>query len=223
MEKKINSDCDRIYRSRYPTTPPDSRTSYYSTEDDPSHSEEVDYDGVNDHLPNSGYYDSSYNNLTREPDEYDCDNYEPNHSTSEDDDADEYEEEDGEGYVCPTCGTHSQPDERDKFRGEDLHGRSDEYIRYINEMCEGSEFHVDAYIKRRNYAMCGGVNDHLPDACDEDIDEEDNFCFLYKCGAYYPGHFACNFAAESEAECVSHLREIHSTSKELYKLYKRIA
>ena len=113
--------------------------------------------------------------------------------------------------------------QRDKFRGEDLHGRSDEYIRYINEMCEGSEFHVDAYIKRRNYAMCGGVNDHLPDACDEDIDEEDNFCFLYKCGAYYPGHFACNFAAESEAECVSHLREIHSTSKELYKLYKRIA
>ena len=56
------------------------------------------------------------------------------------------QEEDGEGYVCPTCGTHSQPDERDKFRGEDLHGRSDEYIRYINEMCEGSEFHVDAYI-----------------------------------------------------------------------------
>ena len=254
MEKKINSDCDQIYRSRYPDT---------DTEDDPSHSEEVDYDGVNDHLPNSGYYDSSYNNLTREPDEYDCDNYEPNHSTSEDeekcepdadsvteedadtgdeeedyqyeDERDNYDygdqEEDGEGYVCPTCGTHSQPDERDKFRGEDLHGRSDEYIRYINEMCEGSEFHVDAYIKRRNYAMCGGVNDHLPDACDEyhqyyndcDIDEEDNFCFLYKCGAYYPGHFACNFAAESEAECVSHLREIHSTSKELYKLYKRIA
>ena len=254
-ECPVNKACDQIYRSRYPTTPPDSRTSYYSTEDDPSHSEEVDYDGVNDHLPNSGYYDSSYNNLTREPDEYDCDNYEPNHSTSEDeekcepdtdsvteedadtgdeeedyqyeDERDNYDygdqEEDGEGYVCPTCGTHSQPDERDKFRGEDLHGRSDEYIRYINEMCEGSEFHVDAYIKRRNYAMCGGVNDHLPDACDEDIDEEDNFCFLYKCGAYYPGHFACNFAAESEAECVSHLREIHSTSKELYKLYKRIA
>ena len=241
MEKKINSDCDQIYRSRWVSTPPDSRTSYYSTEDDPSHSEEVDYDGVNDHLPNSGYYDSSYNNLTREPDEYDCDNYEPNHSTSEDeekcepdtdsvteedadtgdeeedgeggnyqyedeDERDNYDcgdqEEDGEGYVCPTCGTHSQPDERD------LHDRSDDPY----------ENYVDA---RRD--------DHLPDACDEyhqyynDIDEEDNFCFLYKCGAYYPGHFACNFAAESEAECVSHLREIHSTSKELYKLYKRIA
>ena len=127
----------------------------------------------------------------------------------EDDDEGE-EEEDGEGYVCPTCGTHSQPDERDKFCGEDPHDRSDDPY----------ENYVDA---RRD--------DHLPDACDEyhqyyndcDIDEEDNFCFLYKCGAYYPGHFACNFAAESEAECVSHLREIHSTSKELYKLYKRIA
>ena len=204
MEKKINSDCDRIYRSRYPTTPPDSRTSYYSTEDDPSHSEEVDYDGVNDHLPNSGYYDSSYNNLTREPDEYDCDNYEPNHSTSEDDDADEYEEEDGEGYVCPTCGTHSQPDERDKFRGEDLHGRSDEYIRYINEMCEGSEFHVDAYIKRRNYAMCGD---------DLDVDKDDeNTPIVFICAALYKRAVPCNFFSMKREEVFEHLQNDHFTS-----------
>ena len=116
MEKKINSDCDQIYRSRYPDT---------DTEDDPSHSEEVDYDGVNDHLPNSGYYDSSYNNLTREPDEYDCDNYEPNHSTSEDeekcepdsDDADGDEEEDIEG------GNH-------QFYGKDNYNQLDEQDNY---------------------------------------------------------------------------------------------
>ena len=221
MEKKINSDCDQIYRSRYPTTPPDSRTSYYSTEDDPSHSEEVDYDGVNDHLPNSGYYDSSYNNLTREPDEYDCDNYEPNHSTSEveeecykpddtntydnyEDDDEGEEEEDGEGYVCPTCGTHSQPDERDKFRGEDLHGRSDEYIRYINEMCEGSEFHVDAYIKRRNYAMCG-------DDLDVDKDNE-NAPVIFKCAALFKRATPCFFTRNNKEEIFEHLQNDHFTS-----------
>ena len=282
-ECPVNKACDQIYRSRYPTTPPDSRTSYYSTEDDPSHSEEVDYDGVNDHLPNSGYYDSSYDNLTREPDEYDCDNYEPNHSTSEDeekcepdsDDADGDEEEDIEGGNHQFYGkdNYNQLDEQDNYdygdQEEDetdsptlakevrrlerkvskmgkalkklglmedksygqpdernLHEYSDTYLQYlydmtegmkfpgdsdvnedttyIDAMTEGEEFHVDAYIKRRNYAMCGD---------DLDVDKDDeNTPIVFICAALYKRAVPCNFFSMKREEVFEHLQNDHFTS-----------
>ena len=199
----VNHQMDQIYRSRYGEhdESDEDDTRYYryyvNKVKKEQGGEEEDLEEKEESTDTEE--DIGYNNYpsTSEGEE-EC--YKPDDTNT----YDNYEDDDEGEDRCPTCNNYyydGHPPEE-----EDYNGHPPEEEDY------------------------GGVNDHLPDACDEyhqyyncDIDEEDNFCFLYKCGAYYPGHFACNFAAESEAECMSHLREIHSTSKELYKLYKRIA
>ena len=238
----VNHQMDQIYRSRYGEhdESDEDDTRYYryyvNKVKKEQGGEEEDLEEKEESTDTEE--DIGYNNYpsTSEGEE-EC--YKPDDTNTydnyEDDDEGE-EEEDGEGYVCPTCGTHSQPDERDKFRGEDLHDRSDEYHdsqyddyvnamydqsvydpeeedhgdrsdeyqRYVNEMCEGSEFHVDAYIKRRNYAMCGD---------DLDVDKDDeNTPIVFICAALYKRAVPCNFFSMKREEVFEHLQNDHFTS-----------
>ena len=71
-------------------------------------------------------------------------------------------------------------------------------------MCEGSEFHVDAYIKRRNYAMCS-------DDLDVDKDNE-NAPVIFKCAALFKRATPCFFTSPNKEEIFEHLQNDHFTS-----------
>ena len=114
---------------------------------------------------------------------------------------DNYEDDEEGEDRCPTCNNYyydGHPPEEEDYNGH-----------------PPEEEDYDGHLPNSGYYDSGYTRE--PD------DEYHKYSLLFKCGALYPKAICCNFAADCEEECVSHLRDVHSTSRKLIQVYARIA